>query len=346
MYIIQLILILIVAGGLIAYVGDKIGMKVGRKRLSLFGLRPKYTSIIITVVTGILIALSSLGVLIAGSENIRQALFDMQALLTKLDNLNQTVEAKNQRLTTLSAKIKVVKGRKLELKRQVKNLSLQQQALTKQVNNLAHNLSLFGKKYFYSLTGDIIYPKGTVVTSDSIRGNLSQEELNYKLQQLILQAKKLATKKGLTKVTTYSQQELVKAINILNKRDNKMIVRLLAAKNTFKNEKLKLNFDLYSDYKVYQTGDIILTHEVTFTKLADLEIQLKQLKAKLNQKVIQAGMLPNKQGKVVDLTLKQLYQLVDQLRQTNKSRLVKVVAKEDIWRDDSLAQNIKFKVES
>ena len=49
---IQLVIGLISAGGAIAYFGDRIGMKVGRKRLTLFGLRPKHTSIIITIVTG------------------------------------------------------------------------------------------------------------------------------------------------------------------------------------------------------------------------------------------------------------------------------------------------------
>ena len=51
-----LIIAVILLSGLIAYLGDQIGMKVGKKRISVFGLRPKYTSIIITVFTGVLIA--------------------------------------------------------------------------------------------------------------------------------------------------------------------------------------------------------------------------------------------------------------------------------------------------
>ena len=44
-----IVLVLMVMGGLIAFLGDKIGSKVGKKRLTLFGLRPKYTSIIVTI---------------------------------------------------------------------------------------------------------------------------------------------------------------------------------------------------------------------------------------------------------------------------------------------------------
>lgn len=36
---ITLILVLALMGGLIAYLGDKLGSKIGKKRLRLFGLR-------------------------------------------------------------------------------------------------------------------------------------------------------------------------------------------------------------------------------------------------------------------------------------------------------------------
>ena len=52
----MLIVILAITGGVIAYLGDRIGMKIGRKRLTLFGLRPKHTSILITILTGVFIA--------------------------------------------------------------------------------------------------------------------------------------------------------------------------------------------------------------------------------------------------------------------------------------------------
>ena len=41
---VALIVILLVASGLIAYAGDYVGRKAGKKKLSIFNLRPKYTS--------------------------------------------------------------------------------------------------------------------------------------------------------------------------------------------------------------------------------------------------------------------------------------------------------------
>ncbi|MBP1764331.1 MAG: hypothetical protein H6Q65_1389 [Firmicutes bacterium] len=99
-YGLTLIAILAIMGGFIAYIGDKLGTKVGKRRLSLFGLRPKYTSIIVTIITGILIAASTLGVLSVASENVRTALFGMQALKTELNSLTDEVAVKNAELET------------------------------------------------------------------------------------------------------------------------------------------------------------------------------------------------------------------------------------------------------
>ena len=56
----RLIIILAVVGGLIAFIGDKLGSKIGKKKLSVFGLRPYYTSVLMTVITGVLIAATTI----------------------------------------------------------------------------------------------------------------------------------------------------------------------------------------------------------------------------------------------------------------------------------------------
>ena len=49
MYGVLLIVVLIITGGAIAFIGDRLGTKVGKKKLSIFGLRPRHTSIIVTI---------------------------------------------------------------------------------------------------------------------------------------------------------------------------------------------------------------------------------------------------------------------------------------------------------
>lgn len=82
---IYLILVMIVTGGAIAFIGDKLGTKIGKKRLSILGLRPRHTSMVVTVVTGCLITGLSIGFMALISENVRTALFGMEELRQTMD---------------------------------------------------------------------------------------------------------------------------------------------------------------------------------------------------------------------------------------------------------------------
>ena len=87
-------MVMIVTGGAIAFIGDKLGTKIGKKRLSIFGLRPRHTSMIVTVVTGCLITGLSIGFMVLISQNVRTALFGMDELRATMDaTLNELDEA-------------------------------------------------------------------------------------------------------------------------------------------------------------------------------------------------------------------------------------------------------------
>ena len=95
---VSLIGIMAVTGGAIAFIGDKLGTKIGKKRLSIFGLRPRHTSMIITVITGILITSFTMGIMTITSENVRTALFGME-------KLNEAMETTKSALADVSAEL-------------------------------------------------------------------------------------------------------------------------------------------------------------------------------------------------------------------------------------------------
>ncbi|MDT8903810.1 DUF3084 domain-containing protein [Anaeroselena agilis] len=98
MFGLTLIAVLAIMGGIIAYIGDWLGSKVGKRKLTVFGLRPKHTSILFTIVTGIVIAGVTLGVLSVASRDVRTALFGMEALKAELTGLSREVAAKSVEL--------------------------------------------------------------------------------------------------------------------------------------------------------------------------------------------------------------------------------------------------------
>ncbi|MDZ8024168.1 MAG: DUF3084 domain-containing protein [Nostoc sp. SerVER01] len=79
-----LIAAILILGGVIATVGDRIGTRVGKARLSLFNLRPKNTAVLVTIFTGGLISASTLGILFAADDKLRQGVFELEDIQTDL----------------------------------------------------------------------------------------------------------------------------------------------------------------------------------------------------------------------------------------------------------------------
>lgn len=100
-----LILVLALMGGLIAYLGDKLGSKIGKKRLRLFGLRPHDTSVVMTILSGILVAALTITVLTVSSKEVRTALFGMKKMRAEIASLTTARDQANQELSAQNAKI-------------------------------------------------------------------------------------------------------------------------------------------------------------------------------------------------------------------------------------------------
>lgn len=126
---IAMFLVLMIMGGVIAFLGDKIGSKVGKKRLSLFGLRPKYTSIIVTIISGILISFLTIAALAVVNENVRVALFGLSRLQEKMANLNQEIEVKNKELEEGKQQLK-------ERNKEYKYMTLRSENISKELERV------------------------------------------------------------------------------------------------------------------------------------------------------------------------------------------------------------------
>jgi uncharacterized protein (DUF3084 family) len=63
--------IVVILSGFIAYLGDLLGRRMGKRRLNLFGLRPRYTAIAVTTITGMLIAALTMCIMAGVSQRVR-----------------------------------------------------------------------------------------------------------------------------------------------------------------------------------------------------------------------------------------------------------------------------------
>lgn len=79
-----LILAVLILGGVIATLGDRIGMRVGKARLSLFRLRPRQTATVVSILTGSVISASTLALLFGVSRQLRTGVFELEQIQSDL----------------------------------------------------------------------------------------------------------------------------------------------------------------------------------------------------------------------------------------------------------------------
>jgi len=224
MYGVILIAVLAIMGGLIAYIGDKLGSKVGKRKLTVFGLRPKHTSILVTIITGILISASTLGVMALVSKDVRTALFGMEELKAKLFSLNQEVFDKNVELDASRAEF------------DAKNEEYKQ--LTDKINKTLAKLTTISEE----LTAVTSQRDRTMAELERVQGSLDKSQHEVEMLQ--------ATKKELDmRVASLNQskEELQNDVEVLN--------------NLTSN--LKKNIEVMRVGKVvYRAGEILSTAAV------------------------------------------------------------------------------------
>lgn len=279
-----LIFAVIILSGLVAYIGDQIGMKIGKKRLSLFGIRPKYTSIIITILTGILIATISISLLMLASKGVRMAVFDMERLIRELASLNKQVMEKDERLqqmadeiskttalladirlqkdkyqTELDAKVAELTNKKAELGSKQAELSRKQKELDQKQNEL-------NQKHAEYKTMEKRLTEAQTNYENLARVNMELEKsktaLNYKINEIELQKNELEKqKKGLedeANSLTYAIATLNQELDNYSKRITEMGME-------------KLHLQLQSDDSdiVYRKGELIYIESMETVPGAD-----------------------------------------------------------------------------
>ena len=87
-YTILFVVALICVSGFIAYFGDVLGRRMGKKRLTLFNLRPRHTAIVVTTITGMIISTLALVTLFSVNSQFRKVLLRGEQILSQNKQLS------------------------------------------------------------------------------------------------------------------------------------------------------------------------------------------------------------------------------------------------------------------
>jgi uncharacterized protein (DUF3084 family) len=109
-YLIGLILVLLLLAGVIAWAGDRLGTWAGRNRISIMGARPKRTGQLIGILAGLLIMISTIGVLAFAFENAAQTILNAQATARELSRLQDQERDLSRQVDRLAGELDTLAG--------------------------------------------------------------------------------------------------------------------------------------------------------------------------------------------------------------------------------------------
>jgi len=142
-----LILALLLLGGVLSTLGDRLGSKVGKARLSLLGLRPRSTAVVITVLTGSLISAISLGLMLLVSDRLRTGLFELDQLERRLRDGREALDRSQRELRAAEegrqearSQLAMVEAQAGSLRRELAPLIQQRQQLERERDQLSREI--------------------------------------------------------------------------------------------------------------------------------------------------------------------------------------------------------------
>ena len=364
MFGLTLILILIVMGGIIAFWGDRIGTRVGKKRLSLWGLRPRYTSIIVTIITGVLIAGSTLGILTLTSFDVRTALFGMEALKKQTIELNQEVVRRTQELekarqelldknreyTETNQKIKEI-GEQLQrlqrdkleldarlaaLNSETAALNTEKASLQKDVDRLNEITANLRKGIEVIREGTVVVRAGEVVFAGVLNGGQTKSETRRQLESFFQVANQQLLERFGVKDKTLSalfipQAHVEELVDFIQTKPESIGLRLRSVGNVVEGEPVIGQVELFPNRLVYQKGAHILLNTLTFSgNPQEAEQTITLFLRNVNQAATEQGVLRDPiQGTVGTLPVEKYIEAVNQLRKLSGRIELIAVAKQD-----------------
>ncbi len=362
-----MIVIMAIVGALIAYIADKMGSKIGKKKLSVFGLRPKYTSILLTALSGSIIAVLTISVMAIASQSARTALFGMDKLQKELRMLNsekdfaakalatakEKVTAQNKQISILDAKILESTRENDEMEArlgqlnekyrlaqsEVDSLTSSKVQLTNEVEDLEKTTAALRKGIITMREGQVYFRAGEVLYAGVLHGGLTHEEniaqVNWLLQnsnEAALQRLGLQDKDEPVQAIWISKNIVNKAVAALDNSQGDLLLRVRAVANIIVGELAVCNIEIINNKFIYPDGSLILSADYDLNKsdLSNEEVLMGFL-TQINHNAVKAGVLPDPlTGKVGNMDAATMIDASNAIRRTDGIFTLRAYAKGNI----------------
>ncbi len=377
----RLMLIMAVVGGLIAYIADKMGSKIGKKKMTVLGLRPRHTSILLTVIGGMLISLLSIGVVSISSESARTALFGMEKLQKELKDLNKEKEAasivlseakknisqQNEKISALNREIKATTEAKQnmeaelssvnekynEAQKNVKDLSDAKLKLTTEVEDLEKTTARLRQGIVNMREGAVFYRAGEIVTAVVLRGGLTEEQNVEQMNWLFRTANdaamqrlgQLRPEKPL-QVIWISKEIAEEVLHTLNKSQKDYLCRVRTIANIIVGELVVCDIEMVENKLIYTDDKQVYSERYAGNMQGAADAIIMDFLTKVNHTAVADGVLADPiTGKVGNVDAQTMVRASNLIKECTVPFTLTATTKGNVYTAGPLNIDLKVKPE-
>ena len=316
-----ILIIAIVAGSAaLAYAGDVLGFKYGKRRISIFGLRPRHTSHLITAFTGMFISIVVLTILSVLSDSVRTALFKMNALQQELQTTAMNLDIARFDRDILSNEKNNLEGTVASLRDEAEELRrdlerMRMDAIIVQAN------SLLAQRIVLPGAGSETIAEIITALKESVRAEVADKR-----------SERRNTEPGDVVLVVDPENEAEMAARALDSPD-RLYVRALAAENTAMDEPVIVRLESGISYLLYYEGEtvyrkLVRPEESDFNAERTLHVFLRELR----NLAINNGVRPDPATySVGSLEGGDFFEAVEALKSMKTPTIINAVALQDIY---------------
>ncbi|MBQ7220403.1 MAG: DUF3084 domain-containing protein [Synergistaceae bacterium] len=355
-----LILSLIFGSAGLSVLGDSLGSKYGKKRISLFGLRPKHTSRLITAFTGGLIAVGILAVMSVLSQDVRTALFGMKMLKQQMYDLQfqltrseENAQQARVSLAEASASLDLTSFELDSMKNDQLILELQRDELQATLR-LMREESLQLKEEIRALRSEAIALSANVLLGQrAFEPDMTREEIiagiNTLKQQVRLNVLSRISNQSFTRMrdvpVDFDPEVEAALIDELASADMRHYVRALSGENYVfgDNMRIMVRLETGTSIIIYPDGSPVYRKFFANDGNAKPEETLHVFLRELREKVINDGVLPEPStNNVGTLDGEAFFSAVETLAGIGSSVIISALASGDIYTEGPVVIDIIF----
>lgn len=336
----MLFVVIVAVSGFIAYLGDYIGRKVGKKKLSLFGLRPRKFAVLVSILSGILISLFTLGVLTAISPAARQALFQLEQI--KREKRRAEARLREQEKKVFSFEEDLAQKKK-ELKKLLERLSafsrehkMVAAQLEKEKKNLSQAQSILKK----------VEGEKKVISGALKKKRFQLKEAKAKIERI---TKRIGDLQSRMQELSEKKKELAERIESLREQGNEVFARLAKAQKELeavKEEKRTLTtaFEKIRKGKVIIAAKEPLGYVIISAHTSREKAQKKLLEnlAKLDVALQARGAGKNELGNRVIVYEKVFHEILNSVSKKPEASLVRILSANNVLENEPV--RVEFEV--